>query len=265
MRFTSLASGSSGNCAYVGTDNTHILVDVGVSCKKITQGLQELDLQLKDLAGIFITHEHSDHIQGLRVISKKNNIPIYATEKTLEKIREYDKKHEIDEACYVEVIEDEAIQIHDMKIEAFRNTHDAAQPVGYRIENEKSAVAVATDLGNFSEYTLAHLRGLDAILIEANHDVRMLEVGSYPYYLKRRILSDFGHLSNERCGRLLCEILHDDIKHILLGHISKENNYEALAYETVRTEITAGLCPYQADDFNIHVANRDTISDIMHL
>ena len=118
-------------------------------------------------------------------------------------------------------------------------------------------------MGVYTEDTIRHLRGLDALLLEANHDIHMLEVGRYPYYLKMRILGEKGHLSNEASGRLLSEVLHDDMKHIVLGHLSQENNYPALAYETVCAEVTMGDCPYKAGDFPIRVAERDRAGDVL--
>ncbi len=269
MRFVSIASGSSGNCTYIGSENSHILVDAGISCKRITDSLKELDVKPQELNGIFITHEHSDHIQGVRVMAKKYGVPIYGTKDTLAKIREYDKKKEIDEALYCPLQPDVLVHAGDLEVNPFSSSHDAADPVVYRIEEgtkeRKKAVAVVTDLGVYSQYTINHLIGLDAILLEANHDLKMLETGPYPYYLKRRIMGNYGHLSNEASGQLLNEILHDGLKGIVLGHLSKENNYEALAYETVCLEVTMGEKPYTAADFPISVAKRDTMSDIIYL
>ena len=155
--------------------------------------------------------------------------------------------------------------VGDLRVQPFRIDHDAANPVAYRVANGKSCVAVATDLGHYDQYIVDHLQGLDAVLLESNHDVRMLETGPYPYYLKRRILGDHGHLSNENAGRLLSRILHDRLKKILLGHLSKENNYEELAYETVRLEIDQGETPYGASDFSISVASRDQMSEIIYV
>ena len=134
----------------------------------------------------------------------------------------------------------------DLTIHPFSIPHDAAQPVGYRVECEDKAVGIATDLGKYNDYIVDNLQNLDALLLEANHDIRMLQVGSYPYYLKQRILGDRGHLSNENAGKLLCRLLHDDMKAVFLGHLSKENNYEALAYETVCSEVTLGDNPYRS-------------------
>ena len=163
------------------------------------------------------------------------------------------------------VLPDADFQIGDLTLEPFSIHHDAANPVAYRVSHESKSVAVATDMGHFDQYIIDHLQGLDALLLEANHDVNMLETGPYPYYLKRRILGDHGHLSNENAGRLLNYILNDKLKHILLGHLSKENNYEALAYETVRFEIDQGDTPYTAKDFPIEVAKRDEMSQIINL
>ena len=148
-------------------------------------------------------------------------------------------------------------------MEAFAISHDANEPSGYRIEQGGQSVAVATDLGIYDEYTVSKLQNLDAVLLEANHDIHMLEVGSYPYYLKQRVLGNRGHLSNELSGRLLCDILHENLKHVLLGHLSKENNYSELAYETVKMEVLLSDVPYKPGDFRMEVARRDVPSDII--
>ena len=131
------------------------------------------------------------------------------------------------------------------------------------MNHKNQSVGIVTDLGVYSDYTIGHLRGLDAVLMEANHDIRMLQVGPYPYYLKQRILGKQGHLSNENAGRLLCEILHDGMKAVMLGHLSRENNYEELAFETVCQEVTLGDNPYKAKDFFISVAKRDEVSALV--
>lgn len=265
MRFVSIASGSNGNCIYLGTDHSHILIDAGISCKRMNCGLQELGIRSDELDGIFITHEHSDHIQGLRVFSKKFGVPIYGTEKTLQEIARADKKGEIDPALYHPVQPDVAVTVGDMKVLPFSSSHDAADPVVYRVEGGGRSAAVVTDLGCFTDYTIAHLQNLDGVLLESNHDIRMLETGPYPYYLKRRILGDRGHLSNDTCGDLLNAILHDNMKHIFLGHLSKENNFEELAYETVKVSVTMAPTPYKGDDFSISVAGREHASEVVYL
>lgn len=265
MRFVSIASGSSGNCTYVGSENTHLLVDAGVSGRRIEAGLRELGISGKDLSGILVTHEHSDHTKGLGVLARKYEIPIYATEATLEEIGTQKALGAYDRELLTPIPPDMVFTLGDLQVKPFRIDHDAADPVGYRICQGQKAVAVATDMGRFTPYTIENLQGLDAILLEANHDVRMLETGPYPYYLKRRILGDYGHLSNENAGRLLNFLLHDRLKKIFLGHLSRENNYEELAYETVCLEITEGDTAYKASDFSISVAARERMSEIVEV
>ncbi len=260
MRLMSIASGSSGNCIYAGNDTTHILIDTGISKKRVEEGMKSINLSPSDLNGIFITHEHSDHISGLGVISRKYNIPIYGTPETIQAIKSYKNLGHIDNDLFVEIQPDTHIIINSLDIKPFSISHDAANPVAYRIEDEKSKVAVATDMGTYNDYIISNLEGLNGLVLESNHDVRMLQTGSYPYYLKQRILGNKGHLCNEMAGRLLDIILHKDMKKVFLGHLSKENNYEELAFESVRMEINLSDSEYKADDFDISVAKRDRVS-----
>lgn len=261
MRLCSIASGSSGNCICVGSDHSTILIDTGISGKRIEAGLNEFELTTRDIDGILITHEHSDHIAGLGVLARRYGIPIYTTEGTRQAILQSTTVGKISEDLFQTIYPNQTLMIGDLQIDPFSIYHDAAQPVGYRIGCEGKSVAVATDMGHYDDYIVRCLEGLDALLLESNHDVNMLQVGSYPYYLKRRILGERGHLSNESAGQLLCKILHDKIETILLGHLSQENNYAALAYETVCSEITMGDNPYKARDFKINVAKRDMPSE----
>lgn len=263
MRLCSIASGSSGNCIYVGSDATHLLVDAGISGKKVEEGLKTLQLCGRDVDGILVTHEHSDHIAGLGVLSRKYEIPIYATKGTIEAI--LSSKNAPDAGLFHEIQADTKITIKDLTVSPMKVSHDAAQPVAYRIGYGSSRVAVCTDLGVFNDYTVECLKGMDALLLEANHDINMLQVGPYPYYLKQRILGDRGHLSNENSGRLLNKILCDKTKAVVLGHLSKENNLPELAFEAVRMEITYGDCPYKAEDFQISVAKRSEPSPVIFI
>ncbi|MGN1378141.1 MAG: MBL fold metallo-hydrolase [Dorea sp.] len=265
MRLCSIASGSSGNCIYVGDDHTHLLVDTGISKKRIDQGLTTLGIKGEEVDGILITHEHIDHIQGLGVYSRKYQVPIYATRGTIAGIRACRSLGKLPEGLLHEVDVDRRFTVGTLDITPFAISHDANEPSGYRVENEKKAVAVATDLGKYDSYIVQNLRDLNAVVLEANHDIHMLEVGPYPYPLKRRVMGDKGHLSNESSGRLLCDILHDDLQYVVLGHLSKENNYEELAYETVKLEVSIGDNPYRGDDIPMMVAKRDQISDIITL
>lgn len=257
MRLCPIASGSSGNCIYVGSDTTHVLIDAGISGKRILEGLNGLDLSISDISGLFITHEHSDHIMSVGMMVRRYGLPLYATKGTADAILRSPAGKNIDPGLIKIVRADEKLLVGDLFITPFKISHDAADPVAYCLESEGRKASVATDLGIYDEYTVDHLKGSNVVLAEANHDVRMLETGPYPYYLKTRILSDRGHLSNENCGRLVSAMLHDGVKEIILGHLSKENNIPELAYEAVRLEIEASDTPYGGNDFPIRVARRD--------
>lgn len=263
MRLCSIASGSSGNCIYIGSENTHLLIDTGISKKKIEEGLETLGITGEMLDGILITHEHSDHIQGLGVFSRRYQIPIYASKGTIAGICGSKGLGCITQELFREVTADTPFCIGDLTVKPFSISHDANEPTGFRVEHEGNSVAVATDLGKYDDYIISNLAGLNGVVLEANHDVHMVEVGPYPYPLKQRVLGDRGHLSNELCGRLLCEILHDGLRHIVLGHLSKENNFPELAYETVKLEVTMGNTPYCGDDLPLRIAERDKVSQIL--
>ena len=263
MQLMSIASGSSGNCIYVGNDRTHVLIDAGISKKRIENGLNGIGLKGEELDAIFITHEHADHIQGLGVMARKYGIPMYGTAGTIKAILAAGKIGKVDETLFHPIVADEDFKIGDMAVHPLNISHDAAEPVAYVVKSGDKSAAVVTDLGNYNEYLVENLQNMDMLLLEANHDVKMLEVGVYPYPLKQRILSDRGHLSNECSGQFLCRLLHDKVKKIFLGHLSKENNYPQLAYETVRMEVTMGNTPYKGSDFPIEIANRDCPSELV--
>lgn len=265
MRLCSIASGSSGNCTYVGSETTHLLVDIGISGKKAENGLNELGLTGRDVDGILLTHEHADHVAGLGVFARKYDVPIYATKGTIEAVKKMKQMGDVDPSLFCEICADQKFTIKDLAVNPMKISHDAAQPVAYRIAYGSKRVGICTDLGVYTDYTVECLKGMDALLIEANHDVNMLQVGPYPYYLKQRILGDRGHLSNENSGKLLCRILHDGLQSIILGHLSKENNLPELAYEAVRMEINLGDNPYHAGDFRLMVAKRDEISKVVEI
>jgi phosphoribosyl 1,2-cyclic phosphodiesterase len=260
MDFCSIASGSSGNCIFVGTDHASVLIDAGISGKRVVAGLNAIDRKPEELDAILITHEHSDHIKGLGVLARKYGIPVYSSPGTKAAMLGQNMLGKVDETLFHAITPDVNFQIGELDIHPFRVSHDAAEPVAYRFACGEKSAAVATDLGFYDDYIIDNLKGLDAVLIESNHDINMLQVGSYPYRLKQRILGYKGHLSNENCGRLLGEILHDNMKAILLGHLSKENNYEALAMATVCAEITMGENPYKAEDFRIQIAQREELT-----
>jgi len=265
MRMCSIASGSSGNCTYIGSDTTHLLVDVGIGRKKTEEGLKKLGVKPEELDGIFITHEHADHINGLGVMARKYGVPVYGTKGTLDAIRKVSSLGQIYSSLFQEVQADAKIIVKDLTVKPMRISHDAAEPVGYRIIHGKKKVGIVTDLGCYNDYTIECLKGMNALLLEANHDVNMLQVGPYPYYLKRRILGERGHLSNELSGRLLSRLLNDGMQAVVLGHLSKDNNLPELAYETVRVEIAMADNGYKAGDFPIRVANRSDVSEVIEI
>lgn len=257
MELFSIASGSSGNCIMVGSDNTKVLVDVGISMKRIKEGLLSVDLSFDDINGIVITHEHADHIKGLGVIARKHGLPMYATRRTIEAIRRDRTLGDYDDSLFYSIRPDEPFDIGDIEVEANRIWHDAADPVCYTFKCQGKKASVATDMGDYDDYIVEKLSDSDIMLIESNHDIRMLEAGPYPYYLKRRILSDHGHLSNERSGSLILRLLNSHIKGIALGHLSHENNYPDLAFETVKNILLDNEFTNDIRDFNLQVARRD--------
>ncbi len=234
MKICSIASSSSGNCIYVGSDNTHILIDAGISGKRVKAGLNSIGVEPESIDAVLITHEHSDHIKGLGVISRKYNIPIYATEPTWRKIISSKLTGTIDEMLFHEITPDSKLKIKEIDVHPFSTSHDAVEPVCYTFTKKDKKISVATDLGCYDSYTKEHLKDSNILFIEANHDIEMLENGSYPYYIKERILSDEGHLSNETSGRLISELFCEKLQYILLGHLSRENNDPKVAGESVK-------------------------------
>lgn len=261
MEMFSIASGSSGNCICVGSNNVHVMIDAGISGKRIEEGMNQMNLTTRDMAGVLITHEHSDHIGGLGVIARRYGIPIYTTQGTADAIMMSSSVGKIDPGLFHIIRPDEEFTIGDLTVRPIHISHDAADPVAYILKDGKKKMGVITDLGYYDDYIIENISDLDAMLIEANHDVHMLQVGPYPYPLKQRILGDRGHLANETCGRLLGEVLNDHVVKVLLGHLSKENNYPELALESVRAEVTLGENPYKGTDFDITVASRSSVSE----
>ncbi len=243
MRLYSIASGSSGNSIYVSSreDGPGILIDAGISKKRIEEGLAAERVRMDQVEGIFITHEHSDHICGLGPVLRKYSVPVYATERTIDYIFRTGKCGRVERDLFQPIRPDCPVRAAGMEIMPFSISHDAADPVCYTICDGKTKGAVATDMGEYTDYTVSHLEDCEGVLLEANHDINMLQAGSYPYSLKLRILGKEGHLSNDACGRLLRRLIHYRLKNVLLGHLSQENNYPELAYETVKYELEQEL------------------------
>lgn len=262
MKLTSIASGSSGNCIYVGSDKANILIDAGISGKRIETGLKAIEVDPKAIDGILVTHEHIDHIAGLGVMARRYKLPLYMTEMTAQAVLNTKSVGKINTDLFQIIKPDQPFKIGDLSIDPTRIWHDAADPVCYSLERGDVKASVATDLGNYHEGIVEKVKGSDILFVEANHDIAMLEVGPYPYYLKQRILGNHGHLSNDRSGEFLCDVISENTKHIFLGHLSKENNFPELAYETVKLSLMEhGLDP-KANKIHLAVAKRDEVSHL---
>ncbi len=262
MNLCSIASGSSGNCTFIGSKHTKLLVDAGISGKRIENGLKCIEIFPEDIQGILITHEHSDHIQGLGVLARRYHTPVYGTAETLHSILKMNCMGCIPKELLHYVTPDEPFQINDITVEPFAISHDASNPVCYTFQADGHKIGMATDLGKYDDYVISKLTGSEILLLEANHDVNMLMVGAYPYYLKQRILGDRGHLSNENSAGLICRLFHEKLKYITLAHLSKENNYEDLAYETVRVELNRFMDGRNSETM-LSIAKRDMVSDML--
>lgn len=264
MKLCSIASGSSGNCIYLSSNKTNLLIDVGISCKKIENSLKYINVNLNDIDAILITHEHLDHISGLGSVSRKYNIPIYSTIKTINEIMKNRYIGQVNKTLFNIIQPDKEILIKEIKVKPFSVSHDAVDPVCYTFDIGGHKVGIATDLGFYDNYIISNLANSEILFLEANHDVSMVEVCRYPYLVKERILGDKGHLSNENSGRLICELFHKNLKYVFLGHLSSENNFPDLAYETVNYEISNKL-KLKSKDFNfkISVARRSELSELV--
>ena len=230
MEVTTFASGSSGNCALVTAGETRLLIDAGISFLKIRQYLGMNGCTPEAIDGILITHEHSDHIRGLKTLLKRTDIPLFAPRTVASRL--WGMLPESDGKLNPIPMETE-ITLGDLRFTAFPTPHDTPQSVGYRLEDGTHTFCLCTDLGHVTDVVLDYLTDADAVVIEANHDEEMLKLGPYPVPLKRRILSDNGHLSNHACARLAVTLAEHGTEQFVLGHISKENNTPRLAYDTV--------------------------------
>ena len=231
MRFCTIVSGSSGNCAYAGVCGEDLLIDTGLSGKRLQQGLSQINVAKP--SAILITHEHSDHIAGAGVIARRFGIPIYATPLTWRYFLRHKKLGPLQEDQVKHIIPGQPVMIGNAKVTAFDVPHDASQPVGYTFEADGSKIAYATDLGQATDTILEHLRGAQVLLIESNHDLEMLQNGRYHPLLKERVKGARGHLSNAAAGQIIADVAWDGLKHVILGHLSEENNRPMLAYDTV--------------------------------
>lgn len=260
VRFCPISSGSSGNSLYIGSGESHILIDAGLSGKRIQEKLKALSVDADEIRAIFITHEHSDHIQGAGVLSRRFDIPLYASENTWRTMLYNDMVGKIAPHNIKTFSHGQPVSIGgDLRLMPFKTSHDASEPSGFNIFAGEYKMSVSTDLGIATDSVLESIYDSDVLLVESNHDIEMLKNGPYPWPLKKRILSEHGHLSNVSCGKLLTDIFSHRIKHVFLGHLSEENNKPLLAYDTVKSILYANKINPEKD-FTLHLADRNVTS-----
>lgn len=253
LELCTLASGSSGNCLLVSSGNTHILVDAGISCRRITTALKAMGVDPKALSAVLVTHEHSDHIAGLATMTKQLAVPVYASRGTGMQL-----------CCRIPFLEEvlhtftpgERFSLGGVDVESFATPHDAAQSTGYALSAGGKKAAVVTDLGCVTDEVAEGIRGADLLVAEANHDVEWLQSGPYPYSLKSRIMGDRGHLSNEAGAQLVCRAVEEGARMVVLAHLSRENNTPQRAYDVVRSALE-GRGARVGLDVRLEVAPRD--------
>lgn len=253
MKFISLISGSSGNATLISDGETNILIDCGMSGKKLSESLAAIDMHADELDALLITHEHIDHVRGAGVVARRYNLPVYATEGTLASMDAGAIPN------WTAVSPDMDFEIGSIGVMPFSIPHDAAQPVGYSFFMNDKKYTVATDIGHMNDYLFDNLIGSDTVLLESNHDVDMLRMGAYPFPLKQRILSNIGHLSNDDAAHTLCALAQNGTEHFMLGHLSKENNTPQIAYMSAQNALSeAGI--EVGGDVTLAVAQRSAVT-----
>ena len=261
LTYTTLASGSSGNCALVSCGATHLLVDAGISARRITTALKSLGVDPASLSGVLVTHEHSDHISGLATLTKQLGLPVYATAPTL---RQLCYRIPFLERLCRDFAPGDGFPVGELWVTSFPTSHDAACSVGYTLAGDGSKLASATDLGRLTPEVLNAVRGCDLLVCESNHDVDWVRSGPYPYYLKERILGDRGHLSNEMGAELAALAAESGARAVVLAHLSSENNTPARARDVAARRLSAaGVDPER--DLSLTVAPRKERGPVFRL
>ncbi len=261
LKFCSLFSGSSGNCSLVETENSKILIDAGESVKKIDSALSLIGVNSCDIDAILVTHEHSDHIKSIGAFSSKFNIPVYANSETWNAMPEQKSKvlPENQKTYFV----NSDFEIKDLRFNAFSIPHDAANPCGFNIFSKNKKISVATDFGHITPEILSSLENSCFALLEANYDPNILKCSRYPYALKQRIAGPNGHLSNSVSGELVSFLMKTGLTSVMLGHLSKENNFPELAYKTVLEELIKNNC--NETNIRVNIAKRTGPSNIVEI
>jgi len=263
LNFCSLYSGSSGNSLFVESENTKILVDAGMSCKKIEEALNSIEVNPSSINAILVTHEHADHIKGLSTISRKFDIPVFATKETFDAMPKQSEK--ISEKNIKFFNPNEKFFIEDLEVLPFSIPHDAANPCGFNIiKDNNTQISIATDIGHMTKTIVDKLEGSKFILLESNYDTEVLKCCAYPFKLKSRIASENGHLSNTMAGKTITYLTKNgNLKTAMLGHLSKESNFPALAYQTVVDELISNNA--NNDSLSLSVASRDCPGNLITL
>ncbi|GAB6990986.1 MBL fold metallo-hydrolase [Paenibacillus pini] len=249
ISFTVLSSGSTGNVTVVRNEDTTLMIDAGLSAKRIDELLKEREVSGEEIDGILVTHEHSDHIKGLGAMARKYNLPIYANEKTWGALDGSIGK--IAPENRIIMASGEIRDFRSLRVESFGISHDAAEPVGYCFYDGNDKLSVATDLGYMSDKVKQVISDSDVMVLEANHDISMLRMGRYPWNIKRRILGDMGHLSNDAAGEVMSELLSGKTKRAYLAHLSRDHNMMDLAKMTVRAGMEDRGCFYKDHEFKL--------------
>lgn len=264
LSFLSLASGSSGNCYYLGTEEYGILIDAGIGIRTIRKVLKERNIDFSRIIAVLITHDHADHIKTVGCLGEKHNIPVYATE---EVHRGIDKSRYVEETLYNSrrVVEKEVpFVVREFCVTAFEVPHDSTDNVGYYIEYGTRRFTIATDIGHITDTVTHYMQKANHLVIEANYDEEMLRFGSYPAFLKERVASPTGHLSNREAAEFLATHYDPQLKNIWLCHLSRDNNHPELAYKTVDIRLfQEGI--RVGKDVNLIALKRTTPSDIYEI
>jgi phosphoribosyl 1,2-cyclic phosphodiesterase len=262
LNFCSLSSGSSGNCYYLGNEFHGILIDAGISAGSIRKFLKTINVHIQSIMGVLVTHNHSDHIKGLEVLTRRNNIPVYTTKNIWESI--HSLKQKITSDCIRSIPLQQRFHLAGFEIESFPVHHDAPETIGFHICYENRKLTIVTDLGHICQTAAQYIKAASFLVIESNYDEQMLLNGSYPAFLKTRIQSNNGHLGNHQASDFLAEIIHDGLSHICLAHLSKNNNTPEKALQTLHQTFKEKGIDLK-DNHKIIVLNRNLPTGVISL